>query len=339
MLGRLRANPLIRAVLLAAALAFCAFGLANESHHVVAALRDLHWYSVLAAFAAAVVGTCCMMLAWRAILADLGSRLRFPAAARVSFISQIGKYLPGTVWAFAAQIDLGRDHQVPVRRSATAIAISLAVTLETGLIVGTIALPLASANAARHYWWLLALTPLIALCLLPPVLGSTLDRALALAKRQPLERRPSMAGLLTAVGWSAVGWLLWGLHAWLLIASLSNRGTSALLLGLGSYALAWSVGIVVVVFPGGIGPRDLAFVAALAPVMPRGAALVVALTSRVVMTTSDVALAGLGVAISRLVKHSRAPATDSRRLTGKHRKIALEHASSAPGKATSATYY
>src|SRR5216683_2981266 len=201
MLGRLRANPLIRAVLLAAALAFCAFGLANESHHVVAALRDLHWYSVLAAFAAAVVGTCCMMLAWRAILADLGSRLRFPAAARVSFISQIGKYLPGTVWAFAAQIDLGRDHQVPVRRSATAIA-------------------------ARHYWWLLALTPLIALCLLPPVLGSTLDRALALAKRQPLERRPSMAGLLTAVGWSAVGWLLWGLHAWLLIASLSNRGTS-----------------------------------------------------------------------------------------------------------------
>ena len=55
----------------------------------------------------------------------------------------------------------------------------------------------------------------------------------------------------------------------------------------------------IVVFPGGIGPRELALVAALAPVMPRGAALVIALISRVVMTASDLILGAVGLAIGR----------------------------------------
>jgi uncharacterized membrane protein YbhN (UPF0104 family) len=331
MLRRLLENTLIRAGLLAAALAFCGLGLASDWPHVTAALARLHWYSVAGALVAAMAGGVCMMLAWRAVLSDLGSRLPVAAAARVSFISQVAKYLPGAVWALAAQIELGRDHRVPVRRSATAFVVSLAVTLETGLLVGTIALPLASASAARQYWWLLALTPLIALGLLPPVLGRVLDRALTLVRRQPLERRPSAAGLLTAIGWSAAGWALWGAQAWLLINDLTRGGPSVLLLSLGSYALAWSAGILLVVFPGGIGPRELAFIAALAPVMPRGTALVIALTSRVVMTASDLAWAGVGVAIGKLVKASRVPATSTRRRSpGKHRKTASQWSAAQP---------
>jgi uncharacterized membrane protein YbhN (UPF0104 family) len=139
------------------------------------------------------------------------------------------------------------------------------------------------------------------------VLGRVLDRGLTLAKRQPLEQQPSLAGLLTAVGWSALGWTLWGAQAWFLINELTNGGTSVMLLSLGSYALAWSAGILVVVFPGGIGPRELAFIAALSPVMPRDAALVVALMSRVVMTATDLAWASVGVTIGWLTRSARAP--------------------------------
>jgi uncharacterized membrane protein YbhN (UPF0104 family) len=307
MFARLLNNRLVRPLMLAAALAFCGFGLSSDWPHVTAAFTRLHWSSVACAFVAAMAGAVCMMLAWRAILSDLGSRLPLSAATRISFVSQVAKYIPGAIWSYAAFIELGRDHQVPVRRSATAVFISLAVALETGLLIGTIALPLASAGAARQYWWLLCLTPVIALGLLPPVLGQVLDRGLTLAKRQPLEQRPSLAGLLTAVGWSALGWALWGAQAWFLVNDLTNGGTSVMLLSLGSYALAWSAGILVVVFPGGIGPRELAFIAALSPVMPRGAALVVAIMSRVVMTATDLAWAGVGVTIGWLTRSSRVP--------------------------------
>lgn len=310
MLARLLDNRFIRPLLLAAALAFCGFGLASDWPNVVTAFGRLHWYSVGGAFLASVAGCAAMVLAWRAILSDLGTRLPLASAVRVSFISQVAKYVPGAVWPLAAQIELGRDHEVPARRIASTFLISLAITLDTGLLIGTIALPLASGQAARHYWWLLALTPLIAIGLLPPVLGWLLDRALTLIRQPRLERRPSPAGLLVAVGWTSLGWALWGIQAWLLVSDLTGGGAGVLLLGLGSYAIAWSVGILVVVFPGGIGPRELAFIAVLAPVMPRDSALVVALTSRVVMTATDLTCAGIGIAIRRLARPSRRPRGD-----------------------------
>ncbi len=80
---------------------------------------------------------------------------------------------------------------------------------------------------------------------------------------------------------------------------MTGRGVGVLLLSAGAYALAWSVGFVLIIFPSGVGPRELALIAALAPVMSRGSALVIAIVSRLVMTIGDLAWAGLGLALGR----------------------------------------
>ena len=59
------------------------------------------------------------------------------------------------------------------------------------------------------------------------------------------------------------------------------------------------MGFLLIPFPGGIGPREVALIAVLSPVMPRGSALAVALASRVVLTVGDLAWAGLAVVIGR----------------------------------------
>ena len=89
------------------------------------------------------------------------------------------------------------------------------------------------------------------------------------------------------------------MHAWLLVADLTGKGVSVLPIAAGAYALAWSVGFVLIPFPGGVGPRELAFIAALAPVMPRGSAIVVAVISRLVLTIADLAWAALAFALGR----------------------------------------
>ena len=297
--NRLRASPWVRAGLLTVVLVFCGYGLAVDWPQVHPAVGRLHWYSISGAALAAVAGAGCMMLAWREVLADLGTRLAAPAACRIMFVAQLAKYVPGAVWVFAAQVELGHDYHVPRRRGATAVVIALALVLGVGLLTAAVALPLASAGAARQYWWALAIAPLILIGLCPPVLGRLLDRAFTLVRWQPLERRPSVRGVARALGWTALGWLLWGLQAWVLVRDITGRGAHVLLLAFGAYAIAWSAGILIVVFPGGIGPRELALVAALAPVMPRGAALVIALISRVVMTTSDLIWGAVGLAIGR----------------------------------------
>ena len=293
-------SPWLRAALLAGAAGLAVYGLASQWPQVHAALAKLDGWDVAGAAVCAIAGLGCMMLAWRALLADLGSPLPLPAAIRVMFVGQLGKYVPGAVWALAAQVELARDYDVPRRRSATASLVGMAVTLVVGLVAAGVTLPLTSAHAVRQYWWVLAVTPLAAACLYPPVIKFGLDLVLRVLRRAPLEGSVSRGGMARALAWTTLGWLCYGAHAWFLISVFAGKGAAtSFALSLGAYALAWAVGFLIIFFPGGIGPREIALIAVLAPVMPSASALVVALASRVVMTVGDLAWAGTGLAIGR----------------------------------------
>ncbi len=302
---QLAQSPWLRAGLLAVAVGLAVYGLASQWTQVHAALGKLAGYDVAGAALAVIAGLGCMLLAWRALLSDLGSPLPLPAAIRVMFVGQLGKYVPGAVWALAAQVELARDYDVPRRRSATASLVGMATTLVVGLIAAGVMLPLTSAHAARHYWWVLAVTPLAVACLYPKIIKFGLDLVLKAMRRPPLEKSVSVGGMARALGWTTLGWLCYGAHAWFLISVFAGReggrggGWDVFALSLGAYALAWAVGFLIIFFPGGIGPREIALIAVLAPVMPSASALVVALASRVVMTVGDLVWAGIGLAIGR----------------------------------------
>jgi hypothetical protein len=304
-LKRIRVSKWVRAGLLVVILAFCSYGLVLEWPHVHPALSRLHWYSIAGALAAAMAGAGCMMLAWRRLLADLGSKLAVPVAARVNFMAQLGKYLPGAIWSFAAQVELGHDYDVPRRRGAASLIIALAVAIATGLLIAAAILPLASPAVARRYLIFLAVIPLIALCLAPPILLRLLGFVLKLIKQEPLDQPISWRGLAVALSWTVAGWLLLGLQVWLLLADVAKDGVHSLLISIGAYALAWSLALLLVVFPGGIGAREVILVAALAPVLPHGAALAVALVARVVTTVSDLAWGGIALVLARSARYGR----------------------------------
>ena len=230
----------------------------------------------------------------------------------------------------AAQVELARAYEVPRRRSASATVVAMLITLATGLLVAAVALPLSSGAAARQYWWALALAPPALIALYPPVMGWALDRALRLARRPPLERRISGSGVLRAVAWSLAGWAFFSVHAWLLVAGVTGKGVSVLPIAAGAYALAWSVGFVLIPFPGGVGPRELALIAALAPVMPRGSAIVVAVVSRLVLTIGDLVWAAVAFGLGRGGRHPArggarrdcGPGPGQRRRSGRGRRRA-----------------
>jgi len=319
-LTRIAGSPWLRGGLLAVVLMFCGYGLYSEWPQVTAGLARLHWYGIVASLAAAMAGATCMMLAWRAILADLGSPLPLRAAARINFVAQPGKYVPGAVWAFATQVELGHDLGVPRRRSAASYAVSISLAVGAGLGLAALGLPLASPSIARQYWWVMAVAPLIVGCLCPPVFGPLVDRVLKIAKRAPLERRPTWPGLGRALAWTLLGWLLLGVQVWLLISEMAGR-SGYLVLAIGGYALAFSAGLLLIVVPGGIGAREVILIAALSPVVP-GAAVAVAVMARVVTMASDLICAGIGLAVCRGVR-----ATADSQLAapaGKHRRTSAE---------------
>ena len=179
MLDRIRGNRWLRTGLLLVILACCGYGLAGEWPRVEPTVAHLHLYSIACAVAASMGAAFCMMLAWRRLLADLGSELPVAVAARVTFVSQLGKYVPGAVWSFAAHVELGHDYNVPRRRGAASVIVALAVAVATGLLIAAIALPVAAPDIASKYLVVLAAVPIIVVCLAPPVLTRILNVALA----------------------------------------------------------------------------------------------------------------------------------------------------------------
>jgi uncharacterized membrane protein YbhN (UPF0104 family) len=319
-------------------LGFCSYGLTLDWPQVNRALDSLHWFSIAGALGAAMAGAGCMMLAWRQLLADLGSKLPVPVAARVTFMAQLGKYVPGAVWSFAAHVELGHDYEVPRRRGAASVIIALGVAIATGLLVAAASLPLASPAVARRYLLFLAVVPLIAVCLAPPILGRLLDFALKIIRQEPLEQRLSWRGLAVAMGWTVAGWLFLGVQVWLVVADVAKDGAHSALISLGAFALACSLALLLVVFPNGIGAREVILVAALAPVLAHGPALAVALVGRLVTTASDLAWGGIALGLARTARYGRtavAPVSadaptpavtehgaQTARQRGKHRKAA-----------------
>jgi hypothetical protein len=278
------------------ALAFCGYGLASQRAQIGDALARLSWWAIGGALVTGLAGLGASMLAWRSLLAGFGSPLPLPAAIRVMFLAQLGKYVPGSVWALVGQVELAREHDVPRRRGAAATLLAMAATIATGCAVAAVTLPLTSAEATRRYWWLLPLAPVLLACLHPRVVTTLLNRTLALVRRPPLEEAVGLAAMARAVGWSLLAWGLFGTHTWLLARSLGDAG---FLLSSGAYALAFTVGFLVIIAPGGLGAREAALVVALAPVLPSGGPLVVALASRVVLTAADLLWAGLAVLLRR----------------------------------------
>ena len=282
------------------AVVLLAVALRDQWPEARAALGDVGPAAAAGSGAAVLAGLLASALCWRALLVDLGTPLGVRAALGVFFLGQLGKYVPGSVFAVAAQMELARSHGAPRSRVATAGLLFLGVLVASGLLVAAAVLPLTSPEALASYAWVLLLLPLGLAALAPPVLTRVVALVLRVLRRDPLDRPLSARGVGAALGWALVMWAAYGLHLWLLVRT-QDPGP-ALLLSTGAYALAWTAGLLVVAAPAGAGVREVALVAALAPALDRGGALAVAVLSRVLMTLGDLGWGAVGA-----VLHHRDP--------------------------------
>jgi hypothetical protein len=254
----------------------------------------------LAMAAAATVGSMgASFWAWRTTLVGLGAPIAPRPAARIFFVGQLGKYLPGSVFAIVGQMELGRRQGVRRERMATAGLLVLAISLAVALCLGALALPaLADAGEGGYALLLLLIVPLVVV-LHPRVLGPLLSWGFRRLGRPPLDRAPAGRDIVQVALLSVASNGLLGVQVWALAADAGASGWRVLPLAVGGYSLAAAAGLVAIPVPAGAGVRELVLVLTLAPVLDVGGATVVALLSRLLMTVGDLALAALSDAAGR----------------------------------------
>ena len=286
---RPRGRALVRALFGIAVLVALGAALVARWDEVAGTLAQLEPWPALAGAVAAVAGVGASGQIWRALMTGLGARLPLRIAARVFFVGQLGKYLPGTMWSVVAGAELGRDHGVERRVSVAGQVLFLWTHVVTGGVLSGIGL----AVAGRVPAWV-GVAGLAGLVLVVPApLVAVLDRVLRLLRREPLPARPRLPDVGAAVAWAVVMWVCYGTHLWLLAQALDAPVSWAL--ATGAFAAAWVAGFVVVIAPAGAGVREAVLVALLGG--PPGLALTLALLSRAVMTLADAlwGLLGLGL--------------------------------------------
>jgi uncharacterized membrane protein YbhN (UPF0104 family) len=279
-------------VVFVALLAALAFSVRSQWGSVRHELASLPIAAGITAVVLALLATAVSMLAWRTILADLGSRLALPPSVHIYALSQLGKYLPGSVWPVLGQMELGRAFDVPRLRSATAFLLVLLGSVVSATAAGGL-LAFTSPGWGRAF----ALLPLVVLVMHPRVLvplTSLLGRVL---RRPAVTQPPSLGGIARALGWLSLQWLSLGISTAVMAHGLAAH--VSLTRCIAAVSLAWAAGLVVVFVPAGVGVREGVFTYLLAPAVGSSRALALALLGRFALTIADAIGAAVGAFLSR----------------------------------------
>lgn len=260
---------------------------------VGAALADIGLAGAALSVVPTVLAVGLTAVCWRVWLGAFGVRPPLLTTGRLFFVTQAGKYLPGSVWPFLAQAALSR--LVGLGRAAvlTATALFLLTHIVTGVGIGVLTV---GPAAVDRPWLLGAAAVGCTLALVPPAQRRLLGFARRVRSSVTVPPGLSWGRTGAAVLAMAGAWAGYGVAAYALAAPL-GAAPADLWRITGAYALAWVVGFLVVAAPAGAGAREVVLAALLTPVVGAGGAIALAVVSRVVLTVVDLGLAAVSVRV------------------------------------------
>ena len=235
---------------------------------------------------------------WGAALARAGG----PGAvrgARIWFLANLARYVPGNVWSFVGAVELARRDGVPRHATLALMALTQGLAVGTALLIGLPVLLVEHARlgsvAATGAGVALLVIAVGALAAKP--LGALLRRRYPGVHLRDLVPSPAMAAGL-ALGY-AVYWVVTGLAFAAFTRSLHPVAAADVPLLVAAYAAAYAAGFLALLSPAGLGVREATLVVALNPVLPPGPALVVAIGSRAWMMALELLGAGAAYLLDR----------------------------------------
>ena len=299
-----RITLLAQWLIAAVVIGFAGRELAHQWEDVAPALKGLRadWGRVLGSGAIVLSTYLILVEAWRATLRVWSESLPFGTAARIWFVSNLGKYVPGKVWQIAA---MGAMAQKAGVSAAAAVGSSLIVNL-VSIVAGFAVIAVTAAGkvgtavgvgassdggrSAELAVIAIAIAGGAALLLAPVAVPRLATLAGRVTGRSiPIPRVPPRAIWVAAASTTA-SWLLYGIAFALFAHGVSPRATGNASSYIAVYTGSYLAGYLALFAPGGVGVREAILVLA----MPRFGlasapdAAVIAITSRLWLTILEI---------------------------------------------------
>jgi glycosyltransferase 2 family protein len=297
-LTRRKLFKLAQWIFAAAVLFFAARSLASQWNKVEARLLHVQfgWQWIGAATIVVLLSFALLIEGWRRVMGAWDSHLPFAQAARIWFLSSLGKYVPGNIWSLTAMGVMARGRGISALAAAGSSIIMQAVSLVTGaaivMITGAQLLgqPVLVGISVLILIGILVSAPRF----LPPLtvwIGSIIGKEVA---------PPSVpaTSIWTAAIASALSWLLYGFAFQLFVHGLLGAAPGEISRYIAVYTAAYILGFISPIAPAGLGVREFtlaAFMTQLGLANEADAALI-AIAARLWLTIIELVPSGLYVA-------------------------------------------
>lgn len=207
---------------------------------------------------------------WGWILGGVAKPVPWREAMAVWFASQVAKYVPGKMMLPLIRFGLCRRRGIDIGRTTVSIYLELALMTGSAIAVFLfstlgwsddawilLAAKLGWSSGAGILRYLILLTlPAMLIGIHPRLLAWSINLGLRLLKKEPIALRLPYARLLLLLAGYIAGWIVYAGSCWLLMRSLGYAETDNAVGVSGIFLLAWIIGFLSFVTPGGIGVRE-----------------------------------------------------------------------------------
>lgn len=152
---------------------------------------------------------------WRLVLATVGGALGRTDAARIWFVSNLARYIPGAFWQLGAMTEMARRRGVPVTVSTSSAVVITIVNLFTGLAVATAFLATTPTMLTTRGRLVIAVGAVL-LVLMPVAAPRLVGIARRVTGRDLAIPRVGLRPVVIAAVATTLAWLAYGVAFWIM---------------------------------------------------------------------------------------------------------------------------
>ncbi len=212
---------------------------------------------------------------WSILIKAFGFTVKLKHAFKISYITSLGKYIPGKLWPIVGMSFLAKQLNISEENAIASWIIAMIFYLPSAFLASflcILATPEIFTDHLKEYldWtiYLMALVVFVVSLLLiikPNMIFSIINIILRKLKRPLINLNLNIKTALKIYTGYMVCWIVFGFSFWLLIISISPSSDVPIIPSMVAFIFAYQLGYLAFFAPGGIGVRELVLTTILLP--------------------------------------------------------------------------
>lgn len=212
---------------------------------------------------------------WCVLMPAFGHNIPLRYGFKISYIANLGRYIPGKIWPIIGQVYLLNKIGVGKKTAFVSWMVAMFYGMPSAFLASVLTIQFYPDMVEQTLGVNFGIGPtlLLIIAVVAGAISIVLPRQvirfsnwlLRLAKRSPMDFDLTVAiGFKTYFGYF-FSWVSYGVSFYLLLHGLIDSPPIPVAAGMGSFVVAYLVGYLAVFAPGGIGARELVLTGVLSP--------------------------------------------------------------------------